>query len=137
MMGTATRGWSRFIGALSDVMHGCRVRVDVEEYDFDNAFINESETPKIAVFLNIQDADKLMEVLFIESLKSKNIVSMTVESNIFFDQVGLAKGEFNSIEGVCLTIVLRQTSNGETNIDYAVMNLLAGLFAHNYEGLMI
>ena len=137
MMGTATRGWSRFIGALSDVMHGCRVRVDVEEYDFDNAFINESETPRRAVWLNIQDSDKLMEILFTESLKSKNIVSMTVESSIFFDQVGLATGEFNSIEGVCLTIVLRETPDGGTNIDCDVMDLLAGLFAHNHEGLLV
>ena len=136
MMDTGTRGWSRFIGALSDDMYGCRVRVDVEEYDLDNGF-NESETPRRAVFLNIQDTDKLLEVLFTESLKSKNIVSMTVESAMFFDRVGLAKGEFNSIDGVCLTIVLRQTSNGETNIDYDVMNLLAGLFEHNHEGMMI
>ena len=131
MMDSTTRGWNRYIGALSDVMHGCRVRVDVEEYDLDDAFINESETPKRAVWLNIQDSDKLMEILFTESLKSKNIVSMTVESAMFFDHVGLLKGEFNSIQGVCLTIVLRQTSNGETNINYDVMNLLAGLFAHN------
>ena len=130
-MDSTTRGWNRYIGALSDVMHGCRVRVDVEEYDLDDAFINESETPKRAVWLNIQDSDKLLEVLFTESLKSKNIVSMTVESAMFFDQAGLAKGEFNSIQGVCLTVVLRQTFNGETNINYDVMNLLAGLFAHN------
>ena len=136
MMDTGTRGWSRFIGALSDDMYDCRVRVDVEEYDLDNGF-NEFETPRRAVFLNIQDTDKLLEVLFTESLKSKNIVSMTVESAMFFDQMGLARGEFNSIQGVCLTIVLRQTSNGETNIDYDVMNLLAGLFEHNHEGMMI
>ena len=130
MMDTTTRGWSRFIGALSDVMHGCRVRVDVEEYDLDNVF-NDLETPKRAVWLNIQDSDKLMEILFTESLKSKNIVSMTVEDSTFFDGVGLAKGEFNSIQGVCLTIVLRRTPDGETNIDYDIMNLLAGVFAHS------
>ena len=134
MMDTETRGWSRFIGALSDVVCGCRVRVDVEEYDFDNVF-NESETPRRAVFLNIQDPDTLLDILFTESLKSKNIVSMTVESAMFFDRLPLLKGEFHSIQGVCLTIVLRQTSNGETNIDYDVMNLLSGLFAHNHEGL--
>lgn len=137
MMDTETRGWSRFIGALSDVMYGCRIRVDVEEYDLDNAFFNESETPKRAVFLNIQDPDTLLDVLFTESLKSKNIVSMTVENSMFFDRLPLLKGEFHSIEGVCLTIVLRQTPNGETNIDYEVLNLLAGLFAHNHEGMMI
>ena len=135
-MDTTTRGWSRFLAAMSDVMHGCRVRVDVEEYDLDNVF-NEPETPKRAVFLNIQDPDKLLEILFTESLKSKNIVSMTVESSIFFDHVGLERGEFNSIQGVCLIIVLRQTSDGQTNIDYDVMNLLAGLFEHNHGGLVI
>ena len=135
MMDIATRGWSRFMRTLSDVMHDCRVRVDVEEYDLDNVS-NEIETPKRAVWLNIQEPDKLMTILFTESLKSKNIVSMTVESSIFFDSVGLSRGEFISIQGVCLTIVLRQTSDGETNIDYDVMNLLSDLFAHNHEGLM-
>ena len=73
-----------FLDRIKEMYEGSKipVRVDVEEYDLDDAF-NEVGTPTRAVFLNIQDADKLLEVLFTESLKSKNIVSMTMENSRF------------------------------------------------------
>ena len=67
-------GWRKFMDTLPEIIQDCPLRVDIDEYVLGGKKTNDAKTPKRAVFLNIQEPNKLIEVLFDESLKLKRIV---------------------------------------------------------------
>ena len=126
-------GWRKFMDTKPEIIQDRPLRVDIDEYDLETMpavswGADDIRTPKRYVFLNIQEPNKLIEVLFDESLKSKRIVSMTLVESTFFDDKYSLIGEFRPVAGFCLDITLSQDPSCETNIDSILLESLVKIF---------
>ena len=127
-------GWRKFMDTMPEIIQDRPLRVDIDEYDLETMpavswGADDIRTPKRYVFLNIQEPNKLIEVLFDESLKSKRIVSMTIQDSTFFAANPHGFDDFYyPVHGVCLDITLSQDPSCETNIDSILLESLVKIF---------